>query len=410
MDIETNDEKLLSEPLISPKNWLIKKDLTFLNNGSFGSCPIPVLNYQQSLKMKMEEELVDFLLRHLEQNLDTNRNCLAQFLGCHGEQIAFIQNATTGVNAILRSLKFEPNENIIMTSHVYNACANVMEYIADNYQVEIKICDLEFPFEDVDQWVEEIISKVDSKSRIVLIDHITSPTAVINPVQKISSQVKNINPTTLVLVDGAHSPGQIPVNLESLNIDFYTGNLHKWMFTPKTSAFLYVKNEEKRIQIHPTTISHGANSKRTDRSKFHLEFDWIGTYDPTPHLCTQFCIEWIRDQVDGGWEALMIRNNKLALLGRKILCETLGVESPCPQEFIPAMATIPLPDQIAGNSLTLPLMLPDLQEWLRSDRKIEVPVTSLRNGDKIFIRISAQAYNCLEDYVLLAEALKSRMT
>jgi isopenicillin-N epimerase len=198
------------------------------------------------------------------------------------------------------------------------------------------------------------------------------------------------------LVDGAHAPGFVPLDLRFLGATYYSANCHKWLCAPKGAGFLYVR-KDKQADIRPLTISHGANSPRRERSRFRLEFDWMGTVDPTPYLCVPEAIRFMGSLLDGGWSALQQRNRELALAARQILCDTLGIAIPCPQETIGSMASIPL-----GK---VPLAWDALQAKLMDEFKIEVPIVPWIDGS-CFVRISVQFYNQLEQYQYLAEALK----
>jgi isopenicillin-N epimerase len=204
------------------------------------------------------------------------------------------------------------------------------------------------------------------------------------------------------LVDGAHAPGMIPLDLQSLGAAFYTGNLHKWVCAPKGSAFLHVR-ANRRYGIRPVSISHGANSPRTDRTRYLIEFDWTGTFDPSAILAVPDSIGFIGSLVPGGWPEVMRRNRELALRGRDILARSLGVAPPVPDSMLASMAALPLPD---GTATTAPALYGDpLQDALLEKDHIEVPVVPWPHPPKRLIRISAQLYNEEADYERLARAL-----
>lgn len=394
-----------NKQLIPRSHWHLKPPVVFLNHGSFGACPKETLSFQHQLQIELESEPVDFLLRSLEPAFDSNRARLAEFIGARPEAIGFVPNATTGVNAVLRSIDFHHDGNFVSTSHVYNACGNAMEYIARRRGIEIRYPLLDFPSQDPSMWIESLAAAIDHETQFVLLDHITSTTAVIFPIEEMIPQIRQTAPDALIMIDGAHVPGQIPLNLENLDVDFYTGNLHKWMMTPKGAGFLYVPSARRRLSIHPVVISHGANSNRSDRSRFLLEFDWTGTTDPTAILCISPALEFVNKHVPGGWNELMLRNHQLALLARQEIANHFQIPIPCPNDQIPSMAALPLPTAFRDLGTVGVQKLPALQEWLRSQHQIEVPVPAIRDGLHDFIRISAQAYNCLDDYSRLIKAL-----
>jgi isopenicillin-N epimerase len=374
--------------------WLLDKDIHFLNHGSFGATPIAVLNYQQYLRERIEKEPVRFLARELEGLLDEARSQLADFIKIDGDDLAFIPNATFGVNAVLRSLKFEPDDEILIANHTYNACRNAAEFIAQRSKAKIVVACVPFPLNSPQQIVEAILDKVSSKTKLALLDHVTSPTALIFPIKALIAELTHRGVDTLV--DGAHAPGFVPLDLRSLGATYYSANCHKWLCAPKGAGFLYVR-KDKQADIRPLTISHGANSSRRERSRFRLEFDWMGTVDPTPYLCVPEAIRFMGSLLDGGWSALQMRNRELALVARQILCDTLRVAIPCPEETIGSMASIPLEK--------VPLAWDALQAKLMDEFNIEVPIVPWIDGS-CFVRISVQFYNQLEQYQYLAKVLR----
>jgi isopenicillin-N epimerase len=380
---------------LSESIWLLDDRIHFLNHGSFGATPRAILNYQQSLRERLESEPVRFLARELEGLLDIARSQLADFLGADADNLAFISNATIGVNTILRSLIFEPDDEILITNHTYNACRNAIQFVVHRTGVKIVVAYLPFPLTSPQQIVEAILDKVSPKTKLALLDHVTSPTALIFPIETLVTELTRRGIDTLV--DGAHAPGFVPLNLRFLGAAYYTANCHKWLCAPKGAAFLYVR-KDKQDSIRPLAISHGANSTRTNRSRFRLEFDWMGTDDPTAYLCVPEAIRLMGSLLPGGWPALRERNRKLALEARRILGETLEVTMPCPDEMVGSMASIPL-----GK---IPLSWELFQAKLMEEFQIEVPIVPWVD-ESCLLRISAQFYNRLDQYQYLAEVLKS---
>jgi isopenicillin-N epimerase len=206
------------------------------------------------------------------------------------------------------------------------------------------------------------------------------------------------------LVDGAHAPGMVPLNLAQLGAAYYTGNCHKWLCAPKGAAFLHVRRDRQKF-IRPLTISHGANSPRTDRSRFLIEFAWQGSRDPSPWLSVPQAIRFMGSLLPGGWPEIMARNRALALAARKLLCAALRIDEPCPEEFIGSLAAVPLPDARPEALPQLPLNEYPLQDELRLKHGIEVPIISWPAPPRRVLRISAQLYNSLPQYEQLAGAL-----
>ena len=383
-------------------HWTLDPEITFLNHGSFGATPRVVLERQNELRAQMEREPVRFFVRELEPLLDQARRVLAELIGADAEGLAFVPNATAGVNAVLRSLDLDQHDELLVTSQEYNACRNALDYVAGLAGAKVVVADVPFPIESPDVVVERVLGSVTDRTRLLLIDHVTSQTALVFPIDRIVRELAARGIDTLI--DGAHAPGFLPLDVRAIGAAYYAGNLHKWVCAPKGSAFLYVR-ENRRRSVHPLSISHGANSPRTDRSRFLLEFDWTGTFDPTPWLCVPAALEFMSSH--GGWPDLMRRNRELALLARDLLCDALNVARPAPDEMLGAMAALPLPD---GTQETAQSLYGDpLQDVLLFEHGIEVPVVPWPYPPKRVLRISAQLYNELADYEKLAGALRAAL-
>ena len=383
------------------EHWLLDPEITFLNHGSYGATPIAVLAKQDEFRTQMEREPVRFMVRELEALLDQSRQTLADFLGTDAAGLAFVTNATAGVNSVLRSLDLDEHDELLVTNQEYNACRNSLDFVAQLAGAKVVVVDTPFPISSADEIVQRVLERVTSRTRLLLVDHITSQTALIQPVEQLVREMSSRGVD--VLIDGAHAPGHLPLRLRELGAAYYTGNLHKWVCAPKGAAFLYVR-DNRRATVRPTSISHGANSARTDRSRFHLEFDWTGTFDPTAWLAVPEALRVMASFVDGGWPEIMRRNHALALRGRDILINALGIDKPAPDEMLGAMAAVPLPD---GNATTAPSMYGDaLQDTLLEQFKIEVPIVPWPHTPKRILRVSAQLYNEERDYERLAGALR----
>ncbi|MFB6274635.1 MAG: aminotransferase class V-fold PLP-dependent enzyme [Halothece sp.] len=377
--------------------WALNPQVTYLNHGSFGACPKPVLHQQQQLRAEMESEPTQFF-RHLEPRLDQAREALAAFIGAKSSQLAFVANATTAVNTVLRSLVFDPGDEILITDHGYNACSNAVKFVADRYQAKVVVAEISFPVTSPQAVIDAILAKVSSRTRLALIDHVTSPTALIFPIAAIVQVLEEKG--IPVLVDGAHAPGMLPLNLEEIGASYYTGNCHKWLCAPKGSAFLYVRDEDQQAQIRPLVISHGANREDATRSQFHLEFDWMGTADPTPYLCIPEAIQFWSQVLGGGWEQAQQRNHELIVQAREYLIQQLGWLSPCPTDMMGSMSSLLLPKAEFSH-----LSSQQLHSKLFETFHIEVPVIKWFSPPQRLIRISAQLYNQFSDYQALATAL-----
>ena len=380
--------------------WPLERGVIFLNHGSFGACPAEVLRQQAALRDEMEAEPVRFLSRELDDRLAGARQALAAFVGADADDLAFVANATGGVNAVLRSLRFSPGDELLTTDHAYNACRNALDFAASRAGARVLVAMIPFPLAAPEEVVEAVLAHVTPRTRLALLDHITSPTGLVLPIERLVAALAGRG--VEVLVDGAHAPGMVPLDLGVLGAAYYSGNCHKWLCAPKGSAFLWVRRD-RQADIHPLTISHGATAVRPGRSRFRLEFDWTGTQDPTGWLTVPKAIEYLGGLVPGGWPALMARNRALALEARRLLCAAAGTPSPCPDQMIGSLASVVLPDSTTvetGWRVRDPIQGRLFDCW-----GIEVPIMRWPAAPRRLLRISAQLYNTLDQYVRLADAL-----
>jgi isopenicillin-N epimerase len=384
--------------------WKVDPDVLFLNHGSFGACPSPVLKVQQQFRDLMEKEPVHFFVRELPKLMDGARAVLAAFVGAETEDLAFVSNVTAGVNAVLSSLPFQEGDELLTTDQEYNACRNTLHYAALRSRARVVVAPVPFPVTSPEDVLRSLLSRVTSRTKLALVDHITSQTGMVFPIARIVSELQKRG--VEILVDGAHAPGMVPLDLQSLGADYYTANCHKWLCAPKGAGFLWVRRDRQKA-IHPTSISHGFNAPLPEKSRFLVEFDWTGTDDPTAFLSIPAALDFMGGLLPGGWPELMERNRALALSARKILCGVLGVNPPCPGEMIGSMASIPLPDG-SEEPPPSPLYRDPLQDELFSAHRIEVPVVPWPAPPKRLLRISAQVYNSLDQYQKLASALSGQ--
>jgi len=383
--------------------WTLEPDLHFLNHGSFGATPAPILARQQELRAEIEREPVRFLARELEARIDAARAPLAAFLGADARDLVPVPNATTGVNAVLRSLSFERGDEILVTDHGYNACKNVAELVAERTGARVVVARVPFPLRTSEEVVERVLAAVTPRTKLALLDHVTSPTGLVFPIAALVRTLEERGIETLV--DGAHGPGMVPLRLDELGAAYYTGNLHKWVCAPKGAAFLHVRRDLQRA-IRPPVVSHGANSPRTDRSRFQLEFDFCGTDDPTPFLCVPDCLRFLGGLFPGGWDELMRRNRALALEGRALACAALEVAPPAPETMIGTLGSVLLPAGTPGERPDAFAVDP-LQKELFDQHKIEVPIFTWPAPPQRLVRVSAQVYNERAEYEALASALSA---
>ncbi len=384
------------------EHWTLDPKVVFLNHGSFGATPTIVLEEQARFRRQLEAEPLRFFDHFYQEQIDSSRADLAAFVGADPEGLVFVSNATTGVNTVLRSLCMEPGEEILVTDHEYNACRNAVDAVAAQGGARVVVAPIPFPLSSEDGVLEAVLDRITPKTKLFLVDHVTSQTGMVLPIQRLVDEVQGCGVD--VLVDGAHAPGMMDLDLRGLGAAYYTGNCHKWVCSPKGAAFLYVR-EDRRENLRPLVISHGANAPTGKRSRFHLEHDWTGTRDPSAWMSVPAAILFLRGLLEGGWPEIRRRNRRLALKGRSILCDALGIKPPCPDGMIGSMVALPLPDGGGeGSHEIFPFDI--LQKELFQEFAIEVPVIFWPARPQRLIRISAQLYNTEEEYRYLARAVK----
>lgn len=380
--------------------WPLDPSVTFLNHGSFGACPWAVLEAQAALRERMEREPVQFLWRDLEGLLDEAREALGAFVGADPDDLAFVPNATAGVNTVLRSVALAPGDELLVTDHAYNACRNALEAVASRTGARVIVAPVPFPLEGPEAVVASVLDRVGPRTRLALLDHVTSPTGLVLPIGRLVEALgaRGVD----ALVDGAHAPGMVPLDLQALGAAYYTGNCHKWMCAPKGAGFLHVR-PDRQAEVRPLAISHGANSPRRDRSRFRLEFDWTGTADPTAYLAVPEAIRYMGSLLPGGWPALMAHNRRTALGARERLCAALHVAPPAPDAMVGSLVAVPVPEGFGPSPA--PREPDPLQAALFARFGIEALVFRWPAPPVRILRVSAQLYNMPADYERLADAL-----
>lgn len=384
--------------------WALDPEVRHLNHGSFGACPRPVLEAQTRIRAEAERNPMAFYARGLEARLDAAREPLARFLGACPEDLAFVPNASYGASCVLRSLRFEPGDEVLVTHHGYNGVRTALDYVLGRAGARRVVAEVPFPLERPEQVVEAVLACVGPRTRLAVLDWVTSPTALVLPVNDLVAALEERGVD--VLIDGAHAPGMVEVDLDRLGAAYFTGNAHKWLCAPKGAAVLHVRRDRQE-GIVPLVVSHGYDASLAGRSRFQRLFDWQGTDDPSAFLALPAALDFLGSLLPGGWKELRARNHALAVEAREILCAALGCTPPAPPSLLGSMAAVPLPRH--------PL-LPErpgrrtpLQEAL-SAQGFEVAVVPFPAAPDYLLRVSAQAYNRREDYEALAAALKELLS
>ncbi|MCX7930891.1 MAG: aminotransferase class V-fold PLP-dependent enzyme [Chlorobi bacterium] len=368
--------------------WLLDPKVVFLNNGSFGATPIEVLETQHQWQLRFEQEPVEFVGRHLHRELREAAQTMARFLSAQGDDVVFVENATTGVNAVLRSIAplLRPGDQLLTTSHVYNAVRRAMQHTAALTGAEYVEVQVPFPIASSDVVVEVVSAALTGRTRFALFDHVTSPTGLIFPVKQLIEICRERG--IWVMIDGAHAPGMIPLNVAALGADWYTGNFHKWLFAPKGCAFLWTAPERQSI-THPVVISHGYGGG------YVAEFDFTGTKDWSAYLSAPAGLAFLQRL---NVEDVRRYNRGLALYSQRVLAEALGTVPAAPPDMIAYLAAVPLVGW--GSSIDDATTIHDR---LFDEYRIEVPVFSF--DDMLVLRTASQVYNEQDEYDYLAETL-----
>jgi isopenicillin-N epimerase len=403
------------------RHWLLDPEVTYLNHGAYGACPAPVLHAQDEWRARMERQPSQFHGTDLEGLLDHARARLGEFVNADADDMAFVPNPTIGINTIINALEFEPGDEILSVDHEYNAVLNTIRRRAGQTGASLVLARVPFPVTSADAVFDAILERVTPRTKLAVISHVTSPTALVFPIARLVAALTEKGIDTLV--DGAHAPGMVEVDITRLGAAYYTGHGHKWLCAPKGAAFIHVRRDRQAL-IRPLITSHGANSPRTGRSRFRLEFDWTGTADPTAALSIPAALDFMASLAPGGWTEIRTRNHLLALAGRAAVMAALGTTPVAPDEMIGSMAAVAVPDEVrpapadppAGADPDATYPLDPLHDALINEDRIEVPVytwphTPADGGPRHrLLRVSAQLYNEPADYEKLASALAARLS
>jgi isopenicillin-N epimerase len=380
--------------------WQLDPEITYLNHGTVGATPTRVLMAQQAIRDEIERQPARYLLRELSEisvgvsqpewpRLRQAAEAVAAFVGVKGSDLVFVDNATAGINAVLRSFDFEPGDEILITDLAYGAVANTAAYVARERGARLVTATTPYPIKNAQLITEAIEKSLTPKTRVAIIDHISSESALLLPVVEIAElcQEKNV----AILVDGAHTPGMIPLNISELNVDWYVANLHKWAWAPRSCGFLWAKPERQR-ELHPPVISWGLDKGYT------AEFDWVGTRDPSPYLAAPAAIQFMTEL---GIDAIRTHNHHLAWNAATLLAQSCKTTLSTPKTMIGSMATVPLPPKLGATKEAAFAV----RDKLLFEKKIEVQVHPWHG--QLWVRLSAQIYNELSDFEKLARAVLS---
>ena len=374
------------------QHFLLDPSVIFLNHGSFGAAPKPVFEAYQNWQLRLERQPVLFLGRELDGLLRDSRMVLGEYLNADADDLVYIPNATHGVNIIARSLQLQAGDEVLTTDHEYGACDYTWDFLCEKQGAKYIHQSIPLPVRSEAEIVDQFWLGVTSRTRVIYLSQITSPTALRLPVEQICQRAKAAG--IITVIDGAHAPGQIPVDLRALDADVFFGNCHKWMLNAKGSAFLYVRRELQSL-IDPLVVSWGYHptSETTTGSRFLDLLQWTGTKDPTAALTVPTAIQFMQTH---NWVEVRSTCHELLRHGIEQICNLVNITPPYPldSEFYSQMGIAPLPH----SNLAV------LKSRLYAEYKIEVPLTEWQ--DQQFVRISVQGYNTQEDVDGLVKALQ----
>lgn len=373
--------------------WQLAPGVAFLNHGSFGAVPRAVAAVQDDWRRRVEAEPVELLARRWRQLVADARRPVAAFLGCDPAHLGFVSNATEGVNCVLRSLSVGPGDELLTTTHVYHAVRQAMRFVCGRSGAAYREVDVPLPIPSADRVVGAVVDALRPTTRLLVLDHVTSPTGLVFPVGATAEAcaARGVD----VLVDGAHAPGMVPLDLEALGrrgVGYYAGNLHKWCCAPKGTAFLWAR-ADRRNAVRPLVISHWAGEG------FEAEFHWQGTRDHSAWLSAGAAVDFMGQW---GWDRVRAHNHALAVWAHAMLCDRLGVEptSPVDGSLLGSMAAVRLPpplDRMTDADQDR------LQQALYDEHRIEAMLVGW--GGQRFVRVACQVYNTADEYERLATAI-----
>ncbi|TVQ35868.1 MAG: aminotransferase class V-fold PLP-dependent enzyme [Geminicoccaceae bacterium] len=367
--------------------WVLEPDMVFLNHGSFGATPKAVLAAQDRWRQRLEAQPCRFVAREQKALIREAADALAAFLGVRGDDLVFVDNATAGMNAVLRSLAFASGDEVVVTDHLYPAVRNTLHHVLAGTGASLRTVELGLPVRSADAITEAVVAALTPRTRFVVLDHVASPSALVLPVQEIATacRAKGVP----VVVDGAHGPGLVDLDVAALEVAAYVGNLHKWLCAPKGAGFLWAA-PELQMQLHPPVISHAYGEG------FTAEFDMVGTRDVSAWLAVPDALAF---HAELGGPELRRRNRSIALTGAQRLAARLGTLTGGPDALFAAMVTVRLPwpgavDRARAEALKARL-------W--GAARIEAQIYAF--AEALWLRLSIHAYNDLDDVEQLGAAL-----
>ena len=372
------------------EKFLLNPDITFLNHGSFGACPKVVFEDYQTWQRKLEQDPVQFITKTGQEALNLSRKALANYIHCDEQDIVYMPNPTTALNTVIKNLDLQVGDEILSTNREYGALDRTWKYYCNQTGAKYVQASISLPLVSQEQFLEEFWKALTPKTKIIFLSHITSSTALIFPAQEICDKARELG--LMVIVDGAHVPGHIPLDIKKLNPDVYTGANHKWLLAPKGNTFLYVKKEWQN-RIDPLIVSWGYDAAFPSDSQFQDYHQYNGTRDFSAYLTTPACIKFFEEN---NWEE-----------NKKNCRNLLQHYYPIVAKELNSHPLSPLTDEFLGQICSIPIQVKnpfDLKDSLFEKHKIEIPI--MVEGDQYYLRISFQAYNSEKEIETLINAIR----
>lgn len=359
--------------------WPLEREMIFLNHGSYGATPHSVLAEQTRWRDRLEAQPCRFINHEAPAALRESAGRLAAFLGASPDEIGFVENTTSGVNAVLKSLEFAPDDEVLVTDHVYNAVRLTLNFVFEPAGARLVTAPVGLPIRAAQGLAGQVIDAITPATRLIVIDHVASISGVIFPVAEIAAEARARG--IRVLVDGAHAPGMLDLDVPALGVDWYVGNCHKWLCAPKGAAFVWA-SATRQTGLHPTVISHDLGKG------FTFEFDKIGTRDASAWLSVPEALAF-HERLGGS--ALRARNHNIAVDAARQLAARWGTETGAPDDCFGTMATVRMPGSLPADRPTAEA----LKRWLWEEHRAEIHIMPFAGA--LWVRLSVQAYNTLDE-------------
>lgn len=400
-DVEARPEDLPApDPLIS--KWALRRDVVHMDHGSSGACPIEILEHQNELRWDLDRGSPEFFLSSWSDRHRASKKALARFVNADVEELLLTPGSTLGLNIVTQSQKFAPGDELLTTNHAYSSVTMLLRHVAERDGANVVIANVPFPVSSPDAIFDSIMSCVTPRTKFAIIDHIVSRTGLIFPIKRLVSALAQRGIDTLV--DGAHGPGQVAVDLHDLGAAYYTTSCHKWMCAPRGVGFMYARHD-RLDRLKPLIIARSGHWRDSDAGGYtRLEhtLEWNGCHDPSGVHSLPRVIRFLEEVLPGGHAAVVARNHGLAVEARRRVLEILGIEMPCPDEMIANMVVFPLPDSVLPEQGgVLPLF-----KTLWEEDRAEIQCYHWPKYPKRIFRFSVQLHNSMEQYVWLAHRIK----